>query len=176
MKTKNTIIGIALLALTTASFGQLSSIKERLFNRQKNQAVYVTAKYTHQETSRIESWMHDARDWASNITSREANKKPVVSQTIILARAEIIYEKAISLESWMATPFESSVDEEISLESWMATPFDSSLDEEIILESWMTAPFESNLDEEISMESWMTAPFETTRETEIEAWMEADCI
>ena len=157
MKTKNLILGIALVALTATSFGQRSSIKERLFNKQNNQVEYSTADYSMNETSRIESWMHDVRSWASNRISRDTYKTPAVSQTIFVERIEVIYEDELHLESWMATPFESSIaEEEINLESWMATPFESSIaEEEITIESWMTTPFEAAQD--IEVEAWMTS-------------------
>ena len=155
MKTKNLILSIALVALTATSFGQRSSIRERLFNKSNNQVEFITADYNSDESSRIENWMHDLRSWASNKNSRDTYSAPVVTRTIFVEQADVVYEEQLGIESWMTTPFECAVAEE-----------------ELGIESWMTAPFESNLTEEdLYLESWMTVPFESLEDIEIEDWM-----
>ena len=176
MKTTKLILSIALVALTTTSFGQLSSIKERLFNKQNNKVEYITAEYSNNESSRIETWMHDLHSWASNRASRTSFEAPVVTRAIFIEHVEVIYEEELGLENWMATPFECCVgDEVLSLESWMTTPFKSEFaEEELCMETWMVAPFESTIvDEELILESWMTAPFEIAEVIEVEEWMTA---
>ena len=157
MKTTKLILSIALVALATTSFAQRSSFKERLFNKQNNQIEYVSAEYSNNESSRIESWMHDLHSWASNRASRDAYIAPVVTRTIVIEQADVVYEEELGMENWMATPFESTFDEEeICVETWMVSPFENTIvDEELILESWMTTPFE--VAEVIELEEWMTA-------------------
>ncbi len=156
MKTsKNIILSIALVALTATSFGQLSVMKDKLFNKQKNEVEYMTTEYGN-KNSRIENWMHDLRSWSSHKASRDFYTAPVVSSSFIIENTEVIYEDEIGLENWMANTFEWSIaDEELCLEAWMITPFESNdLDESLEIENWMTAPFEAS--EAIEMESWMT--------------------
>ena len=135
-KTKTLILSIALVALATTSFAQLSSIKDRLFNKQSEKVVYITADYKTNETSRIESWMHDLRSWSTNRNSRDAYVAPVVAQTFIIENADVVYEEDLGMENWMTTPFDSNVaEEEISLESWMTAPF--AVKQVIKVEEWM---------------------------------------
>ena len=176
MKTTKIILSIALVALTATSFGQLSSIKDRIFSKRNTEVAYYTADYK-AESSRIENWMGDLRSWASDKISRDAYEAPEVYRTIIIEQADVVYEEELGLENWMSAPFESSVaEDELFLESWMSTPFECDVcDAELGLESWMTTPFEIGLAEEaLFLESWMTTPFETGLAEEplyLESWM-----
>ena len=174
MKTTKIFLSIALVALTVTSFSQLS-LKDRLFSKRNHEVVYYTADYK-AESSKIENWMVDMRDWANSKISRSAYQAPIVSSTYIVDQVEIVYEDELGLESWMFAPFECDVCEsELFLESWMTAPFESSVVEnELVLESWMAEPFEIGFaEEELGIESWMTAPFEAAEEIEIEEWMTA---
>ncbi|MEN8226529.1 MAG: hypothetical protein ABFS38_00135 [Bacteroidota bacterium] len=162
MKTTKLILSIALVALATTSFGQLSSNKERSFNKQNHKVKYLTTDYCSKESSRIESWMHDLRSWSNNRAYRNTYIAPVVTRTIRIEQADVLYEEDLGLENWMTTPFECCVndesgfaEEELSMEIWMITPFESSnFEEELILESWMTTPFLGT--EAMEVEEWMT--------------------
>ena len=157
MKTTKLFLSIALVVLTTTSFGQFSAIKMKLFAKQTNQVEYFTADYDTNENSRIESWMHDLRSWSDNNNSRDTYEASVITRTIFIETAEIIHEEETRLESWMTTPFESGVaEEDLSMESWMVAPFESSVSEDdLTLEFWMTTPFE--VTDEIDDEEWMSA-------------------
>ncbi|MCK5134344.1 MAG: hypothetical protein KAR19_01050 [Bacteroidales bacterium] len=107
MKTTKLILSITLVALVTTSFGQLASIdghsrlnalKNRIFPNRNTEVVYSKANY----------------------------EAPVVSRSIFIEQAEIIFEDDVLMENWMTAPFESSVaEEEISIESWMTAPFEA---------------------------------------------------
>lgn len=155
MKTTKLILSIALVALVTTSFGQLS-LKERIFPNRNQEVAYFTADYK-TETSKIENWMHDLRSWAVERNSGNTSDTPVVLGTIKLVQAEVVYEETMAVERWMSAPFGIGLaEEELDLESWMITPFSGSIAEEPIqLESWMASPFEAN--EEIEVEGWMNA-------------------
>ena len=158
MKTTKLILSIALvalIALATTSFGQLSSIKERMFNKQSNEVEFITADYKSNPNTRIESWMHDLRSWSSDRSSGDTYVAPVVIYTINVENDNVVFEEELFLESWMAAPFKSSIiDEALTLEAWMTTPFeDNIIDENQILETWMITPFEAA--EDIEMENWM---------------------
>lgn len=136
MKITKFYLSIALVALATTSFGQLSSIKERLFNKQNNNVEYISAEYNRGEESKIESWMFDLRSWSTNRASRDTYVAPVVTYCINLEYADVVFEDEINLEVWMSTPFETSlVEENQSLETWMTAPFESA--EFIEKEDWM---------------------------------------
>lgn len=136
MKATKIILSIALVALATTSFGQLSSIKEKLFNKQSNEVKYITADYKSNANGRIESWMHDLRSWSSDRASGDTYVAPVVIHTINIECADVVFEEELFLESWMAAPFENNLmDEALSLEAWMTTPFEAA--EEIEMEHWM---------------------------------------
>ncbi|MCK4747147.1 MAG: hypothetical protein KAT15_08935 [Bacteroidales bacterium] len=123
MKTTKIIISITLVALTVISFGQMSSVKERLFSKHNADVVYYTADYQ-AENSRIENWMFDLRSWASNKITREANEAPALYRTINVDQADVVFEEELALESWMTAPFERGIVEEaLTIESWMTTPW-----------------------------------------------------
>ena len=154
--TKNLILSIALVALATTSFGQLPSIKDRLFKKQKNQVEYITAEYSN-ENSRVENWMHDLRSWSSDKASKDAYVAPVVTSSFIIENVEVVYEEELGLEIWMTNSFEcSGTEDALFLEAWMEAPFaNNQIDESLNIENWMIIPFE--VTESIEMESWMTA-------------------
>ena len=69
---------------------------------------------------------------------------------------EVVLEEDLSMESWMAEPFESdSIEVIVALEPWMSLPFEANFESELVLEYWMTIPFESS--EDIGIEQWMAA-------------------
>ena len=159
MKTTKLILSIALVTLTATSFGQLSNFKERMFAKRNNTVAIYTANYTSNE-SRVESWMHDLRSWASDRIAKEEPEAPIVIESFVIESAEVVFEEELSMENWMSAPFETNVYEEaLTLESWMSAPFETGVYEEALsLESWMTTPFETELvEEEIAIETWMTA-------------------
>ena len=160
MKTiRTTIITALLVAVATGTYAQRTSLKEKLFNRQDHQMAYFTADHNTYDNSRIENWMYDLRSWANNLVPREEYEAPVVTRTLFVENAEVIYEAGLELEDWMTESFDCSVNEEaLSVESWMTEPFEfSSMEEDIPLESWMTEPFGSA--DYIEVESWMTGPW-----------------
>ena len=129
MKTKNLILSITLVALTATSFGQLSSIRERLFNKHNNQIEFITAEYNSNENSRIENWIHDLPSWFSNRAARNLYVTPAVTESYFIEQFDLVYEEPLGIESWMVTPFECGVaEEELGLEPWMTVPFESSLE------------------------------------------------
>ena len=159
MKTTKIILSIALVTLTATSFGQLSNFKEKLFAKRTNTVAIYTANYTNNE-SRIETWMHDLRSWASERRTNDGVEAPVVAESFVIESADVVYEETLTIENWMSAPFETDVYEEaLTLESWMSVPFETGVYEEALnLESWMTSPFETGLvEEEIAIETWMTA-------------------
>ncbi len=138
--TKNLILSLALIALTASSFGQLSSIKERLFHKQPNKVEYITAEYNTSESRRIENWMYDLRSWSSNRESSDAYVAPVVSSTFTVENIDVVYEEELRLENWMTNSFDCFVSEEdLTIEAWMTTPFEAA--EEIEMEDWMVDTF-----------------------------------
>ena len=154
MKTTKLILSITLVAMATVAYGQRTSRIERVSSNQDNQVAHFAANVKG-ESSRFENWMHDLRGWASKNASWNVYEAPVVARTIFAEQLEVIYEEELGIESWMATPFKSSLGEE-----------------ELRLESWMTAPFETNFtEEEPTIESWMIVPFEEDEDIEIEDWM-----
>lgn len=178
MKTKYIIFSIVLVALTTTSFAQLSSIKERLVNRKHHHVEIRHADYSTGNGS-VERWMHGIQDWANERFTRDIYEGPVITRTICSDQVEIIYDQELNLENWMETPFESIFTEEaLLMENWMAAPFENSLAEQTLsLEGWMAAPFDKGLPEEIlTLESWMSVPFENNLVDEVmtlEEWMKA---
>ena len=159
MKTTKLILSIALVALTATSFGQLSNFKEKMFAKRNNTVAIYTANYTNNE-SRIESWMHDLRSWASDRRTSEECSAPVVAESFVIESVDVVYEEELFTETWMSAPFETDLYEEaLNLESWMSAPFETDVYEEVlVLENWMTSPFDTEIaEEEIAIESWMTA-------------------
>ncbi len=138
MKTiKKLAFSIALLTLAAIIFAQPSSRKERLFNKQDNQVVYMVADYSPNESSRLESWMHDLSKWANKRSSMDAYEVPVVTESYFIESADVVYEGDFSIESWMTTSFECGPAEEaLDLESWMTEPFEAA--DYIKVEEWMT--------------------------------------
>ena len=156
MKTTRLLLSIILVALATVSFGQRSYRMERLSPDHRQQVAHFTAD-RHAENSRIEIWTHNPHGRASKKVSYDISEAPVVASDFYFEQVEILYEENLQIESWMTTPFKSSVvEEELNIESWMTTPFNTNIDEDRLkVESWMTTPFEA--DEFIEMESWMSA-------------------
>jgi hypothetical protein len=176
MKTTKIITSILLVALATSAFGQLGSIKERLFPKKSAQVQFHTVDFN-TGTGRIEGWLSDINNRMSDRNPESLYETPVVYRTIYARQAEVIFENEIGMEHWMAIPFENSLaEEEVTLEEWMADPFESAtVEEEVQIESWMTTPFfETISEEEVKLESWMTIPFEAGSlepAMELEAWM-----
>jgi hypothetical protein len=163
MKIKGIVLSIILVLMTTAAFGQLSFLKDRLLGNHNKDIVFITVDYrTEEECSKIEEWMHDLKTWAGEKLNRDINEAPQAARIIYLERLDVVYENELCLESWMTAPFETgTAEEDVSLESWMTAPFETgAAEEDVSLESWMTAPFETGAaEEDVSLESWMTAPF-----------------
>ena len=134
---KKITFSIALLTLVVITFAQPSSRKERLFNKQDNQVVYTVADYSLNESSRVESWMHDLSKWANKRSSKDAYEVPVVTESYFVESADVVYEGDFAIESWMTTSFECGPAEEaLNLESWMTEPFEAA--DHIEVEEWMT--------------------------------------
>ncbi len=105
------LLGIALLAPNSKSYGQLNA-QENLLSMRSYEVVHHTADFK-SEISGIENWM----------------LVPFVSNLV---------EEDFYMESWMITPFESVIiDDELSVESWMTAPFGVDQDSEI--EDWMAS-------------------------------------
>ena len=134
---------------------------------QKSQQVAHFTADRHAANSRIEIWTYNPHGSTNKkvsydiseapVVARDFYEAPVVARDFYFEQVEILYEENLQIESWMTTPFISSVvEEELNIESWMTTPFNTNIDEDRLkVESWMTAPFEA--DEFIEMESWMSA-------------------
>jgi len=103
---------IALLTLSAITFAQPSSRKERLSNKQAKQPVYMVADYSPNESSRLESWMHDLSSWANKKSSKDTYEVPVVTESYFVENADVVYEGDFSTESWMTTSFECGPAEE----------------------------------------------------------------
>ena len=105
------LLGIALLAPTSKTYGQLIA-QENLLSMRNRDVVHYTADFK-SEISGIEFWM-------------------------VLPFVNNIVEEEIYLESWMITPFESVIiDQKLAVESWMTVPFDANLETEV--EDWMAS-------------------------------------
>lgn len=135
MRTIKITLITALIALGAFLYGQAQ------------QDQYMNVSYA-EESSRFENLPQNylcLSDWSE----RKIYSEPVV----------LMSYKQHSTETWMTTPFESSIDEaDLSVEEWMTTPFDSNVAEaDLNIEKWMTAPFEAA--EHIEIESWMTEAF-----------------
>jgi hypothetical protein len=149
MKTIKLIFSIALLALATSSFSQ------RAFSSKEIKGEFVQVSYSSENSG----FSYKLSDYLGKFKRSEtlAYHEPMVYMSYSSGMADIVYEEPYSIESWMASPFESSLYEaELSLESWMTSPFDYYVAEaKLKVEQWMTIPFEvADLTE---MESWMTA-------------------
>jgi hypothetical protein len=135
--TKEIFFSIALLTMAVITFAQPSSRKERLLNKQDHQVVYVVADYSPNESSRLESWMHDLSKWAIKRSSKDVYEVPVVTESYVIESADVVYEGEFLIESWMTTSFECGPAEEaLDLESWMTEPFEAA--DHIEVEEWMT--------------------------------------
>lgn len=156
MKTTKLIVSIALVALATASFGQRTFSLERLLPAQNLDVPGILAE-NQTEANRIEIWMHDLHGRASSKMLWNVYEAPVVSRTIFVEEAEVVYDESLELETWMIVPFEKDLNEvELTLEPWMTSPFETNpLEDDLVLESWMTTSFEAA--EDIELEGWMTA-------------------
>jgi hypothetical protein len=152
MKTTKIILGVALLTLGTFTFGQKSSLIEKVFHGRSNKVEYITAHHV-TAPGKIEMKVQELLGMSNEFALLD---EPVVYLSYTVARADVVYEEAINTEAWMTSPFEASLPEAgISVEPWMMSPFDSGLTEnELSVERWMTTPFET--DEDIKVESWMT--------------------
>ncbi len=84
-----------------------------------------------------------------------------VNNVAISNQAKEIIQSVDDVNFQMVIPVENSIEEEMVIESWMTTPFESSIaEQEMVIESWMTTPFESSIaEQEMVIESWMTTPF-----------------
>ncbi len=134
MKTTKLILSIALVALATAAMGQRTLLMEQSQPNQNDQVAYFTANAS--EHSNIDIWRYDTEGGTSKKVSWIVYEAPVVTRTIFVQQAEILYEEDISTEKWMTAPFESSVaEEELHLESWMTSPFKAF--QVIKVEEWM---------------------------------------
>lgn len=152
MKTTKIILSVALLTIGTFTFGQKSSLFEKVFHGRSNKVEYITANHV-TSPGKIEMKVQELLCLNDGFAIKD---EPVVYLSYTVARADVVYEEAIITEAWMTSPFEASLPEaRINVESWMLTPFDSGLTEnKLSVESWMTTPFET--DDNIEVESWMT--------------------
>jgi len=148
MRTTRLFISILLVTIATNGYGQipgfeegqsvLEVIKNNLFPNRNQEVIYIPVEYK-EETGRIESWMSDLHSWATDLVSEDAYSVPVITRTILVEQAEVIFESDLEVENWMNTPFESGLaEEEMVVENWMVAPFESALaEEELIVEQWM---------------------------------------
>lgn len=91
------LMGVAMLAATNKSYGQLIA-QENLLSMHHANVVFYTNDYM-EESSGIEEWM-------------------------IVPFQSTFMEEALSLESWMIVPFANEIEEEeLIVESWMTVPF-----------------------------------------------------
>ncbi len=105
------LLGIALLAPTSKTYGQLIA-QENLLSKRNYEVVHYNTNFK-SEISGIEFWM----------------LVPFVNNFV---------EEEYSLESWMIAPFESVIiDHEITVESWMTVPF--GVDQDTEIEDWMAS-------------------------------------
>ena len=101
MKIKNLILSIILVTLTATSFGQRSSIRERLFNTHNNHIEYITTEYSSIENSRIENWIHDIPGWVINRASRNSYVTPTVTESFFIEQVDLVYEEQLGIESFI---------------------------------------------------------------------------
>ena len=105
------LLGIALLAPTTKTYGQLIA-QENLLSMRNREVVHYSADLK-SEIGGIEFWM-------------------------VLPFVNTLDEGEIYLESWMIAPFESVIiDQKLTIESWMTVPFDANQETEV--EDWMAS-------------------------------------
>jgi hypothetical protein len=105
------LLGIALLAPTSKTYGQLIA-QENLLSMRNYEVVHYTADLK-SEISGTEFWM----------------LVPFVNNLV---------EEEFYLESWMIAPFESVViDQELTVESWMTVLF--GVDQDTEIEDWMAS-------------------------------------
>jgi len=145
MKTAKLFLSILGVTLVTLSFGQLLSLHEtnkaldlymsRMMEVQ-DEVLYYTAHYN-AENGRTVHWVNHQPDLDRLILT---STTPLVHRTYFAGRAEAIYEENPVVESWMTTPFKSSLeDEELRVEEWMTTPFNTRFSEDALeIEPWMT--------------------------------------
>lgn len=152
MKTTKIFLSVALLSLATFSFGQQSSLFEKVFHGRSNKVEYITANHV-TGPGRMEMKVQELLGMNKGFAIKD---EPVVYLSYTVARADVVYEEAINTEEWMTSPFEAGLPEAvISVEPWMLSPFDSGpIENDLSVERWMTTPFDT--DENIEIESWMT--------------------
>ncbi|HER09259.1 MAG TPA: hypothetical protein ENO20_10155 [Bacteroides sp.] len=187
MKATKLFTGILLVAMATSANGQVfgskdhtlfEGIKDRLFPNRNQKVEYLTVDFQ-SERGRIEIWISDLHSWAIDLVSGDVYEAPVISRTILVDHAEVVFESDLRVEQWMGTPFETGVSEDaLTVEGWMAAPFEEGVtDNEVVVEDWMAIPFPDCLeDHEIAIEDWMITPFETgpaEEEVSVEDWMTA---
>jgi len=85
----------------------------------------------------------------------------------------VFMDQDLSLENWMATPFDANFESELLLEGWMNLPFEVGMDSDLTQEYWMLLPFDREAEAELFVEAWMTSPFKTVEEPVVEQWMAA---
>ena len=84
----------------------------------------------------------------------------VLISTLSLEATALVAEEKENPEPGMVTTFETSFIEEMSIESWMLSPFEVSIDEGTPIETLLPAPSEKVSETEVAFESWMAVPFE----------------
>lgn len=121
MKTIKIFLSIAGFAFTTICFGQLVS--------RNNCDMQFYSAYFNSTSNRFQ---HRVNEYPARTTSGDHFEAPEITRTYFVST-----ETDMAIESWMTTPFESSVyEEDLQIESWMSAPFKSG--EEIEIETWMT--------------------------------------
>jgi hypothetical protein len=154
MKTAKLVLSILGVALTTLSFGQLLSLHEtnntfdlhiarmmeteyELQNKLENEVLFYTSEYNTENGRTIHRVNHNPMN---NVLSA-TYITPLESRAYFARKVEAMHEEIPVVETWMTTPFESSLeDSELRIEDWMITPFDSEFYEEALeIEPWMTS-------------------------------------
>lgn len=138
------------VAVATLSFGQLISLHEtdnaydlhmsRIMEADQdlqNEVLFYTSGYN-AENGRTMHWVDNK---PMNTNPSASYITPLESRAYFARKVDKMYEEVPIVETWMITPFESSLeDSELRLEDWMIESFIKEFYEEAQeIEPWMTS-------------------------------------
>ena len=123
MKTTTLFLSIALVALTTVSFGITP------YNAEFESCTVSTV---YEEAMDMEDWM------TVPFENSLSNNDLVMEDWMTVPFENSLAASDLVTEDWMSVPFESSLSEsDLVLENWMVTPFETTEGTEV--ETWMSA-------------------------------------
>jgi len=147
MKTKNVILGIAMVLQMSIALGSVAQnanysnrqaliIKELVKSAPEFLAIHSNIKtVAAEEKINLQDWMLSPEDWTNGISIKESTDPEIKLQDWMLYPVAMITERN--------TANEESTDSTVELQDWMLNPdamSTPSLDEKVQLEAWMLNP------------------------------------